>query len=127
MADQGKDNDVELRWLTTWGQNALNVFVPRAEFLQGKSWAVEPVFENSGRWWKAEVVERILSENPEAHVIWIDDDAMEDGVSKGTEELVDSGRLTVIVPNPNLGVTFAEMDFIERMVSNPVAGIRENG
>lgn len=124
LADISTADDVQFHWLTTWEHHAHSVFCLKADFLTGLNWPVIARVEDSIKWWKITQVERILQENPDSHIIWLDDEAAEDFCHDIIADLVEqSNRLTVIVPNPNRGLTVADVGFIENMIRNPQPGM----
>jgi hypothetical protein len=119
---------VELQWLTTWGHDA-NVELrqllglPRLpvagtyddtdreagapEVGAGRSHAaVAPAAPDplSGRWWKYDVVRRVLQEHPGRRVLWVDDELHDRGMPfrRWAEEHAD---LVPVGPDPVCGLS----------------------
>lgn len=115
---------IEHRWLTAWEQEACTLFCPKVGFPKGGSWEVVMPGENatteSAVWWKTESVRRLLSENPEAKVIWVDDlidstESMEEGNRQLNEDF--PGRLAMIGVMAHQGVTPDVFSFVRRLAT----------
>jgi len=76
-------DDVEIVWLTTWREAAVNALCPAFD-IPGTNWTVvtdgEPVegyqrrFSDYSWWWKAQAMATHLDANPVDQVVWLDDD-----------------------------------------------------
>jgi hypothetical protein len=124
---------VELRWLTTWGHDANNdlrllVGLPELAVAGTYHDAGAPTVEPStgpahaavapaapdpltGRWWKYDVVARLVQQEPERRLIWVDDD-----LDRANGVFVDwatrQPSVTPIAPDPRCGLTPHDLDAI---------------
>lgn len=113
--------NVDMRWFTSWGEDT-PYFTSRAGV--GVEWTLFPMGDDSGPWWKLEALRRIMDDNPDAFVILLDDQSVDGSHEEFMESLVEeTGRLCVIAPNGNLGLTRADVGFLRRIIENPLPGI----
>ena len=129
---------VELQWLTTWGHSAngeLRALLGMPELLvtgtydhadhaggavetRGASHAAaapsapDPL---SGRWWKYDVVRRVLAEQPERLVVWVDDE-LHDNDSPFRRWALAQAHLHPMGPDPYYGLTKAALDAVELLL-----------
>lgn len=125
----------EVQWLTTWGRQAncglhdllglpelpvagtpedpsAGATDPDADALA----AVTPAApdELTGRWWKFDVVRRLVREQPGRRLVWLDDDlGADDGVRAWTRAHCDC---LLISPHPRQGLIRAHLDAVDRFL-----------
>lgn len=112
LHDQGV---VEIRWLTTWCEDAATAIASRVDL---PAFAVEGAedyrTDTGSHWWKATVARRLVNQNPSRPLIWTDDD-LDWGHEIGELDwLVDHPARLVISPDPALGLTDAALEDIGR-------------
>lgn len=111
------DSDlVEVRWCTTWSDEANTVFAPAFGFPQLLVGAKPPT--DTGRWddynWKSNAARRVL--NSGRRLVWTDDDAIP---SWFDEEVSSYSKGHLLVrPNPEVGLTPADCAGIEKFLLN---------
>jgi hypothetical protein len=126
---------LELQWLTTWGHDAndeLRVLLGLPELtvagthqdagapseVDAASHAdVAPAAPDplTGRWWKYDVVRRVLAEQPGRTVIWVDDELY--GPSRFRTWGEEHPDVVPVGPNPRCGLVQADFDQIVPLVS----------
>ena len=73
----------------------------------------------SGRWWKFDVVRRLVSAQPERRVVWIDDDLVAvQGVRAWTRAHADC---LLVAPDPRTGLVAPHLRSVERFLRGPGA------
>lgn len=121
-----ESGQVEIQWLTTWGHDANDELrellqlpelvvagtyqdveggVPETHHVTAAAHAdVAPAAPDplSGRWWKYDVVQRVLRENPGRTVVWIDDELHTE--NRFTRWAAEQPHLTAVGPNPRSGL-----------------------
>jgi hypothetical protein len=125
-----EDGLVEIEWLTTWGHDANGELrdllgLPHlavagtyedegeagaASFSgAGSHAAVAPAAPDplSGRWWKYDVVRRVLAAQPDRLVVWIDDELHRPGPFRTWAE--QQPHLRVIGPAPMIGLSETDL------------------
>lgn len=127
---------VEIQWLTTWGHSAnddLRLLLGLPELVVAGTYDVQLVQDSvatashsdvapaapdplSGRWWKYDVVKRVLREPPGRTVVWIDDEL--DKPSRFRRWADDAQRLVAIGPSPRCGLSAADLSVIAREVED---------
>ena len=135
----------DVQWLTTWGEDAnagLHALLGLPELpvagtaqepaapepVQGAPATDEPALAAvtpaapdplSGRWWKFDVVRRLVSAQPERRVVWIDDDlvAVQD-VRAWTRAHADC---LLVAPDPRTGLVAPQLRSVERFLRGPDA------
>lgn len=114
---------VTQQWLTAWEQEAKTVFAPKFGFSAGQSWeSISPSNpdheEATGIWWKTTAVRKLLQENPDHKIIWVDDliDHTE-SIEEHNRQLNDDfpGRLAMVGVMAHQGVTPDVWIFIKRL------------
>ena len=125
MAAWHDEGRLELQWLTTWGHDAKDELrtllgLPRLavagtyqdEDADGAATgtadshaaaapsAPDPL---SGRWWKYDVVRRVLAEQPGRQVLWVDDELQPGAAFRRWAD--DQPGLQAVGPDPRLGLT----------------------
>lgn len=113
---------VEVRWLTTWCSDA-DTFL--AEPLQMvRSLVVEGELDHriASGWWKSTAARRVSDANPDAALIWTDDD-LSYSESKGEVDWLRerTGPTLAISTNPMTGLTADNLDRIEAFVERLAA------
>lgn len=125
-----RDGRVELQWLTTWGDDAngelrvllrmphLVVAGTHRERTHGGAAAtgatahaaVAPSAPNplSGRWWKHDVVQRVVAQQPDRLIVWVDDELRppEGAVRVWAES---QPMVRAVGPDPRWGLTAADI------------------
>lgn len=115
----------EVQWLTTWGHDANTSLrhllelpeLPVAGTHDDGAPGGTPVQEAdahadvapaapdalTGRWWKFDVVRRIVREQPGRRIVWVDDDLVGEGeIQRWVRDAVDC---LLVVPHPASGLT----------------------
>lgn len=111
------------QWLTAWEQEAKTVFSPKFGFLAGEAWdSISPAHpaheEETGVWWKTTAVREILSSDPAAHLIWVDDliDHTDRIEQDNQQLLIDfPDRLAMVGVMAHQGVTPDVLSFVKRL------------
>lgn len=127
---------VEVQWLTTWGHDANTslrhllglpelpvagtydqdpVGAPEAAGSSHASVAPAAPDPLTGRWWKYDVVQRLLHEQPGRPLVWIDDELHVDR-SPFRRWADEHAWVTAIGPDGRYGLTRRELDQVERLV-----------
>jgi hypothetical protein len=106
---------VEVRWLTTWGQDARTSFAPAVGL---DEFAAYDMYDGE-TWWKAEIVAASVTDEVRPFV-WTDDDLIETDLTS----LHDRSTLSSlpIAPATDVGLTSADL----RQVAAFIARIRGN-
>lgn len=135
LLDWHEGGRVELQWLTTWGHDAnaslrhllempalavagtfdeaLDPPAGEPDAQSGALAAVTPAArdELTGRWWKFDVVRRIVREQPGRRLVWLDDDlAGEDDLRAWVAREADCLPLA---PRPTSGLVPMELEVVE--------------
>lgn len=100
---------VEVRWLTSWEQEAADHFAPKVGLPPLRVHTVADSLAPAGTWWKQGVVERFLA-GSERRVIWTDDELADYGAGV---PLGEQHRCLVIEPEPTVGLILADLARIE--------------
>lgn len=121
---------VEIRFLTTWGFDANDVFCNKTGFEVGRKWKSYKEFTPSGifwdndligSWWKHHVLKTALTDNPDKQVVFIDDIALmessglyeQSSYAAATRNLIKQhSNFMVVVPNPNIGISKHELETV---------------
>ena len=124
----------EVQWLTTWGHDANSSLrhlltmpeLPVAGTYDGDVEVGEPVPSPSeshsgvapaapdaltGRWWKFDVVRRLVRSEPERPLVWIDDDLL--GAADMVQWTSAHARSLLVVPDPTSGLTADDLDAVD--------------
>ncbi len=129
--DQGL---VELQWLTTWGHDANNglrgllgtpaLTVAGTHDEQGSPSDLSAASlaqvtaaapdELTGRWWKLDVVRRVLAGEPDRPVIWVDDELRGEG--NPYADWARSVGIVTVGPQPDRGLDRADLAVVQRAV-----------
>ena len=137
-AIRGWRDTADVQWLTTWGHDANQGLhellglpeLPVAGTHQDSAdegtaddadalAAVTPAApdELTGRWWKFDVVRRILRAQPDRRLVWLDDDlAGSERVRTWTRTHADC---LLIAPDPRSGLVRAHLEAVERFLTAP--------
>lgn len=99
---------VEVRWLTTWDSDLLRAW----EDVGLGPFQVNRPEEGRRRWWKANVVEQWMRQNPTGRVVWTDDD-LTPARLRGFEK----ERMLALAPEPHVGLTLKHLVRIERWLA----------
>lgn len=112
LSDRGA---VEIRWLTTWGDDAPTAIAPALHLPQFAVEGSDDYRTDTGsHWWKATTARRIVQDSPARPLIWTDDDA---GYAQQLGELdwlLDHPAKLVISPDPEVGLTDDAVEVISR-------------
>ncbi len=125
-----ESDKAEIRWLTTWGRGA-NLELSRKLGLPGNFLVVGEKPDDAGftpldtqnvktvgadHWWKFTCVKRLADENPDARIVWIDDDLQFD---RDAVEWVaaQSDRVLGVCPDTTYALTAQQLDLIEHFIS----------
>ena len=110
---------VEVRWLTTWEDDA-NEYLVQQFGWPALALAGQRPFPDRLRWWKSELAQAVYDAGH--RVVWTDDD-LDYSVRNGDASWVESAdpaRLLMVTPDPRTGLTHAELDRIEAFLGgNP--------
>jgi len=128
---------VELQWLTTWGHHA-NVALRQllgapelavagthdeqgsASDLAAPSLAQVTAAapdELTGRWWKLDVVRRVVAEEPDRPVIWVDDELR--GSGNPYADWARGAGIVAVGPQPDRGLDRADLEVLQRALASP--------
>lgn len=129
----------EVQWLTTWGHDAntsLRHLLGMPELPVAGTYAdapeqvwpvpdadahavVAPAAPDAltGRWWKLDVVRRLVRQEPGRPLVWVDDDLARDpDVMLWTAR---EAQALMIVPDPRSGLVAADLDAVDAFVRPP--------
>lgn len=132
---------VELQWLTTWGHDAngelgellglpalqiagtydevaLNGGVMARVGASHASVAPSAPDPLTGRWWKYDVVRRVLAAQPDRTVIWVDDELYEHD-SPFRAWAAAQGVLLAVGPDPRCGLCPEDLELVGRSLHRP--------
>lgn len=132
----------EIHWLTTWGHDANDELrellelpelvvagtydapIPAANTSAASHSDVAPAAPDplTGRWWKYDIVQRVLLENPGRVVIWIDDELH--GRSRFRSWADTHNAVVPIGPNPRCGLRAADLATVEAALASGAAETR---
>lgn len=105
---------VEIRWLTTWCEDAANLLAP---LIALPTFAVEGSDDYKaaagGYWWKAVTARRLVEGDPDRPLIWTDDDCGYANRLGELDWLADHPNKLVISPKVHTGITDEHMNEIE--------------
>lgn len=122
-----EQEDVEIFWLTTWLDEAVNELSHHAEFEAGKVWTVlghEPyqrenpfsrgkpgLPQNVNDWWKLDAAQEhfVARQN---RFVWIDDDLKDNGPARDWASSLQAGSNLLVAPDPLTGVDRALFESI---------------
>ncbi len=124
-----EEGRVERQWLTTWGHDAngeLRELLGLPQLAVAGTYqdedadgaALAPAGSNaaaapsapdplSGRWWKYDVVRRVLAAEPQRLVLWVDDELQPGTAFRRWAD--DQPRLHAVGPDPLLGLTDSDL------------------
>ena len=131
------EGGLELQWLTTWGHDA-NVELrdllglpqlgvagtyrdedadgaataPADSHAAAAPSAPDPL---SGRWWKYDVVQRVLARQPDRQVVWVDDELQPWTAFRRWAD--EQPRLHAVGPDPSTGLTDRDLTAIGGLVA----------
>jgi hypothetical protein len=132
---------VEVQWLTTWGHDAntsLRHLLDLPELPVAGTHDYEPagIAEEAGRshasvapaapdpltgqWWKYDVVQRLLREQPDRTLIWIDDELHR--AMRFRRWADDHPRVIPIGPDGDLGLTAEDLATIDQALKTSASG-----
>ncbi|QBX56070.1 hypothetical protein EXE58_11750 [Nocardioides seonyuensis] len=100
------DGLVDVRWLTTWDSHLL---MDWARVGLGPFQVMTLPEVGRRRWWKANVVEQWMLENPVGRLVWTDDD-LTSARLRGFEK----SRMLTVRPEPHVGLTLQDIARVER-------------
>ncbi len=127
----------EVQWLTTWGHDAnagLRELLGMPELVVAGTYDDEGVTAEvdvtshaasapsapdplSGRWWKYDVVQRVLREQPGRTVVWIDDELSNDSRFRRWGETQEH-HLTCLGPDPMTGLSPTDLKTLSRLLED---------
>jgi hypothetical protein len=141
LAAWHRDGRVEIQWLTTWGHEAndelrLLLRLPHLDVAgtyqdedeagssvgAGASHAAaapsapDPL---SGRWWKYDVVRRLMDADPERLLIWVDDELQPRSAFRAWADA--QQMIRAVGPDPDTGLTPADLSTVERWLPDAPA------
>jgi hypothetical protein len=97
----------EIRWHTTWQQDALvvgrHLGLPDFAVAHAPEYGKLDEFLDRNRWWKFPAARRVLADEHRA-LLWTDDDAGSDLRREERAELASLGRLLIVCPNAKTGL-----------------------
>lgn len=104
---------VEIQWLTTWEDMANGIeFKPELPEFEVAGWRSEPVDEYG--WWKLAVVKRLRAEQPDRHIIWIDDDLTYDTeANEWLDSAIEAEGVYPVRPLTTTGLTREQLALID--------------
>lgn len=109
-----QDGLAEVRWLTSWDDDANTCFAPAVglpEFFVHP----EPVRADPGRgWWKEAVVSHHIRETPR-RVVWLEDEVAVDSAAHRLAA-TDPDHALIIVPDSRTGLTIEDCHAVERFL-----------
>jgi hypothetical protein len=112
---------VELRWLTTWAEDADRLLAEPMGLPRGlQTYAVEGAAPTgflgrlwgSSGWWKLTAAREAAEAEPDRRIVWIDDDLAEQAADTG-EWLAANPHVLVVAPDLFAGLTHEQLDAIE--------------
>jgi len=95
----------EIRWLTTWGQDARSSFAPAVGL---DDFPAYDMYDSEG-WWKAEIVAASIAEEARP-IIWTDDDINDDDVAYFRDFATVPSA--VIPPATEVGLTSSDLSAV---------------
>lgn len=138
LRDWHESGAVELQWLTTWGHDANGELrellglpelavagtydepeAPRTPTVSGAAHAsVTPAAPDplTGRWWKYDVVQRVLRHQPGRVIMWVDDELHRPTRFRTWAEAQE--RVVPVGPNPRCGLTESDLIHVAAVVSS---------
>lgn len=119
IADLHTSGRVEVRWLTTWCQDAATSLAPAIGL---PPFVVEGIPEFHGShakgWWKSPAAKRLSDTEPGRALIWTDDDLdYSERVGDVPWLAQRTGPTLALAPNPRTGLTADNLDRIEAFVT----------
>ena len=116
-----ESGQVEIRWLTTWAENADLMLAEPMGLPRGLTTYVHEGAASTGflgvhrslsGWWKLARAAEVADAEPDRRIVWIDDDLIEQATD--TEEwLAAHPNVLVVAPDLFTGLTHAQLDEIE--------------
>lgn len=106
-------DDVTIKWLTTWEDDAPRVLAP-AVGLYGHNWTVLHGDQDdfSGRdWWKLKAIDADVAAHPEDRFVWLDDDIAAEPDAVEWARRRNNGIW--ISPRMREGLTVAQLDSVD--------------
>lgn len=133
----------EVQWLTTWGHDAnqsLRQLLRMPELPVAGTWDggadaagsapspgdshadVTPAAPDAltGRWWKFDVVRRLLGADPERPLVWLDDDLL--GATDMAEWTSAHARSLLVAPDPVSGLTVDDLQAVDEFLGRWARG-----
>lgn len=111
----------EVRWLTTWEQDAHLSLAPAVGLDAFSSYDI-PLDSPRHDWWKADVVADVIGAERRPFV-WTDDDLAVEDVAEMIDRLEVDHLL--VAPDPDLGLTSADLRTVVNFLSTVAAGRRQ--
>lgn len=106
-------DDVEIVWATTWRNLAPTVFSPRTG-INGENWrflhAPWSRIEQKNPWWKHELVQQDIMENPVERFVWVDDELAKNPEAVQWADGFSGSK--VVIPSLSTGLTKIQWDEI---------------
>lgn len=120
IADLHVSGRVEVRWLTTWCQDAATSLAPALGLPPFVVEGVPEFYRRHGidRWWKSPAAKALSDAEPERALIWTDDDLdYSERVGDVPWLAQRTGPTLALAPNPRTGLTADNLDRIEAFIA----------
>ena len=115
-----RENLAEIRWLTTWEQDAHRSLGPTVGFDAFPAYDI-PDDDSAFGWWKADIVAASI-ENEGRPLLWTDDDIDSEPVR---DSLIAEGTASLLVsPDPQTGLETKNLETIEEFIMGVQPGGR---
>lgn len=121
LNDTAARPDITIKWLTTWQDEAANVFSGPVG-LAGATW---PYFiadnqldlRDMEHWWKLAIIKRDLRRTRPSKAVWLDDDIKFDGYARNWVK-EEEPNILAISPNSHHGLTKKDTIRIEEYLAD---------
>jgi hypothetical protein len=120
LRDLHDSEAVEIRWLTTWADEA-NAWISPALDLPILTVAGQVPFREKNGWWKLVVVRDLAVAEPTTPIVWVDDDIKGDRDAMAWLRTPAADNVLAICPAVNVGLTDVDLDLIEGWVAGKTA------
>lgn len=109
---------VEVRWLTTWAEDANEHISPALGWPEDLLVVASPYDASRTAWWKLSYVMDLAVD--EQLIVWTDDDIVGDADARTWLKQEDAGNVFTICPDTRVGLTVEDVDRVEAWL-NPLA------